>query len=328
MKKSTFKFLVCFGFIASTLAGCANTDPSQPSSEPSSSEEPSPSEPSSETSSPSSSSEEIYYTVRFDTKGGTPIQDVRVKKGDRISRPEDPVIDYGEFKTWMFDDIVNKEQYEWMFSQHCVFEDITLTAEYDMAVPSISIGYTCDLDSPYYETDYKIAEFINTPINHKYFKQYNYLKLRYFYELKNSAWTIHNTINMDSINMPNFVISPAFVKEGKKTIYNKPIAGSAECDYITSCFSPLAAETKNIVTDAAHKNVFEQLVIENNYYFMPIGESKGTYYSETGMTYEGSWYFFISILNPYRFEYHVDDYDIERHDVCQQLLESIYDFFN
>lgn len=57
---------------------------------------------------------------------------------------------------------------------------------------------------------------------------------------------------------------------------------------------------------------------------MPIGECKGTIIEKTEvhMKVRGITLFL------YRFEYHVYDYDIERFDVCQQLLKSIYDFFN
>lgn len=67
MKKSLFMFPIAFGIVA--LAGC---------------------------------NKDIYYTVRFDTDGGTEIADVKVKKNQTVARPaENPTKENWIFNDWM-----------------------------------------------------------------------------------------------------------------------------------------------------------------------------------------------------------------------------------
>ena len=63
-------------------------------------------------------------TVSFDTKGGTIYQSVQVRKGNKINKPNDPVMDGYTFKGWY----LNDEEYD--FSKE-VNGDIMLTAKWE-----------------------------------------------------------------------------------------------------------------------------------------------------------------------------------------------------
>ncbi len=63
------------------------------------------------------------YEIKFDTLGGTTIQNVIVKNGDVVSKPEDPVKEGYLFKEWLY----NNESYEF---NNKVSSDITLIAQW------------------------------------------------------------------------------------------------------------------------------------------------------------------------------------------------------
>ncbi len=74
------------------------------------------------------STQEVSFTISFDTCGGTAIKSVSVKQGEKIEKPEDPTkitstTSY-EFVQWKNGDIV------WNFETDVVNEDVTLTAEW------------------------------------------------------------------------------------------------------------------------------------------------------------------------------------------------------
>lgn len=71
------------------------------------------------------------YTVSFDSAGGTAVQSVTVKEGSTLKAPETPVkatlsVRY-EFTGWYY------EGRQWSFETDVVSENITLTAEWELA---------------------------------------------------------------------------------------------------------------------------------------------------------------------------------------------------
>ena len=71
------------------------------------------------------------YTVSFDSAGGTAVQSVTVKEGSTLKAPETPVkatlsARY-EFTGWYY------EGRQWSFETDVVSENITLTAEWELA---------------------------------------------------------------------------------------------------------------------------------------------------------------------------------------------------
>ena len=104
------------------LSGCAlmpllpsSETPSIPSSETPSSEEPSSSEPSSDPTN------EIFE-VKFDSKGGSEVQTQYIKYGNKVIRPEDPILESHKFTGWYY---LGKS---WDFNVDIVKNDITLYA--------------------------------------------------------------------------------------------------------------------------------------------------------------------------------------------------------
>ena len=71
---------------------------------------------------------EGYFWVMFDSAGGTAVESVSVKEGEKISKPKDPQKSTDkytyEFVGWYFGDIA------WDFEKHVVTENITLVAKW------------------------------------------------------------------------------------------------------------------------------------------------------------------------------------------------------
>ena len=72
---------------------------------------------------------ERYYTVTFDVGGGTEIASQRVREGERVDKPEDPIkIAAGDttytFKGWY----VGEEEYDF---GRAVTSDLIITAKWD-----------------------------------------------------------------------------------------------------------------------------------------------------------------------------------------------------
>lgn len=67
--------------------------------------------------------QEIYYTVTFNSQGGSEIGSLRVKSGDLIPYPEEP-----EKEGYVFDGWKTKEGNTWIFTTDKVTADMTLSA--------------------------------------------------------------------------------------------------------------------------------------------------------------------------------------------------------
>ena len=69
------------------------------------------------------SEDEVYYTVSFDSDGGTPVESQRVKAGERAIIPEKPLKSGYTFQSWLLDGVA------YSFNEG-VTKDITLVASY------------------------------------------------------------------------------------------------------------------------------------------------------------------------------------------------------
>ncbi len=67
--------------------------------------------------------EEKYYKILFDTNGGSYIDSLTIKEGDKLSKPENPTRDGYEFVAWLS----NEEEYDF---ETPIQEDITLKASW------------------------------------------------------------------------------------------------------------------------------------------------------------------------------------------------------
>ncbi len=67
--------------------------------------------------------ETVYYTITFDTKGGSPVEGIRVAEGQSIPRGNDPTRE-----GWLFDGWKTEDGAFWNFGSDVAFADITLFA--------------------------------------------------------------------------------------------------------------------------------------------------------------------------------------------------------
>ena len=74
---------------------------------------------------PSSSVEfDSYFTVTFDSRGGSEVPSQIVEKGSKVRKPDNPVLEDYEFVNWTYQDEV------WSFVGYVVTEDMTLVANW------------------------------------------------------------------------------------------------------------------------------------------------------------------------------------------------------
>lgn len=84
------------------------------------------------------SSDILYYTVIFNSKGGSKIENVRVKCGSKLCKPDNPTrtststVEY-EFLGWFYNGV------EWDFDSEPVLSDMELVAKWK------EVNYTGDL---------------------------------------------------------------------------------------------------------------------------------------------------------------------------------------
>ncbi len=155
MKKGKTLFILCSAAFCFTLAlaGCQQADTSIVPSESETSES------QSETSESQSGQETATYTVKFNSNGGSPVADQKVKKGDKAKKPTDPTKEGYSFVNW-FEDTALATVFD--FNQ-AIVSDLTLYAkwnknddpgpgpgpqpeqyEYYVVLGSTSIGLTAD----------------------------------------------------------------------------------------------------------------------------------------------------------------------------------------
>ena len=76
---------------------------------------------------------EIFYTVNFNTNGGSEIAGVRIKENGFVTRPEDPTLDNHVFCRWEYDNRT------WDFETKQVNSNITLNAVWISAIDLFSL---------------------------------------------------------------------------------------------------------------------------------------------------------------------------------------------
>ena len=71
---------------------------------------------------------EKYYTVSFNTNGGSAVESIRVRANKYATRPADPTLDNYVFRRW------ERDGREWLFEAKAVTENMTLSALWVSAV--------------------------------------------------------------------------------------------------------------------------------------------------------------------------------------------------
>ena len=75
----------------------------------------------------SNNKDETYYTVTFNSNGGSDVASVQVKKDELLTKPTDPTQEDFTFIGWYYEDE------EWSFAENKVNQDLTLTAKWEHA---------------------------------------------------------------------------------------------------------------------------------------------------------------------------------------------------
>lgn len=91
-----------------------------------------------------------YYTVTFDSNGGTEIAPIRVIHGGLATRPTDPIKNGYTINSWKLNDKT------WDFNNDVIKQDITLTAKWDIQTYSINYELEGGILPEDYPTTYTI----------------------------------------------------------------------------------------------------------------------------------------------------------------------------
>ncbi|MBP3370514.1 MAG: leucine-rich repeat protein [Clostridia bacterium] len=76
---------------------------------------------------------EVYYTISFNTNGGSAVESLKVLENQYATRPEDPTLDNYVFRRWEY------EGREWDFETKRVTENVTVSALWVSAIELFSL---------------------------------------------------------------------------------------------------------------------------------------------------------------------------------------------
>ena len=93
---------------------------------------------------------EPEYTVTFNTDGGNEITSQKVKKGEKITKPDDPVKNGYDFAGWY------SGEEEWSFIGYVVTDNMILTAKWSLATYSINYALDDGENNEANPTEYRI----------------------------------------------------------------------------------------------------------------------------------------------------------------------------
>ena len=97
---------------------------------------------------------DVYHRVSFDTKGGTPINSIKVKHGNKIKKPKDPQKTGYLVEGWYL------KESRWDFKKYQVVDDMTLTTHWYPVTYTITYDFNGGQTSESYRTTYTIeSEF-------------------------------------------------------------------------------------------------------------------------------------------------------------------------
>lgn len=99
---------------------------------------------------PLKNSKKEFFSVVFDTKGGSLIDTIQVERGSKIKKPNNPSKNGYLFSNWYFNGSI------WDFSKSFVESDMTLTATWNLENYNIAYDFAGGHTSQSYKTNYTI----------------------------------------------------------------------------------------------------------------------------------------------------------------------------
>lgn len=137
------------------------------------------------------------FTVTFDSNGGTPVVKKNVKKGEKVSKPDDPTKDKNEFVEWQLNGVT------YNFDSP-ISKNITLKAVW-VELNAYSVKITLE-DKEYttniMENGYLIIETLNIPEKEGY--------LIKIYDSNNEEYKLNTPINSDMVLTAKYVKARTF----------------------------------------------------------------------------------------------------------------------
>jgi len=113
--------------------------------------------------------EEVYYTVIFNSRGGTPVDSATVKSGSKVSRPKDPVRYRDEKKSYVFDGwYTSEDKGETLSEQPFDFEceidgDIVLYAKWTETPVLYTVSFNTNGGSEVYDRYVEYGQLVEKP---------------------------------------------------------------------------------------------------------------------------------------------------------------------
>ncbi len=76
----------------------------------------------------------VYYTVKFDSNGGTALQSIAIESGNTLNAPQNPELAGHAFLGWYYGETL------WDFENNTVTDDITLKAKWELITYTVSFN--------------------------------------------------------------------------------------------------------------------------------------------------------------------------------------------
>ena len=147
-----------------------------------------------------------YFTVSFDSRGGSDVPSQRVEKGSKARKPDNPVREDYEFVNWTYQDEV------WSFVGYVVTEDMTLVANWRHVYCNIT--FDSNGGSPVSPIKATIGETFSKPTNPK-----RDSFIFNGWKFQGSFWSFENDVPLDDMTLVADWVD-AFDYDGEDIIFN------------------------------------------------------------------------------------------------------------
>lgn len=140
-----------------------------------------------------------YYTVTFDSNGGSPVTSAKVESGKKVTKPLDPIKEGFTFDGWYV------EEERWSFIGYVVTENVTLVAKWIDESEEVEISYTVT----FYSNGGSSIESAIVKEGEKVIKPSNPTKEGYVFSgwyLLNEAWDFNDVVTDDITLVASWVL--------------------------------------------------------------------------------------------------------------------------
>ena len=225
-----------------------------------------------------------YYTVTFDSDGGSVVESIRVKEGERIPLPADPTLDHADFSGWTLMSgtvqvdktvtIVDGEEEDWTqaylggglsgdYGPYLAFSDLTFKAVWSPETTSFLIKY----GNGYLNEEN--AAIVSDAIQSYVFEGEYYTEIIIEKDSGSLAFTDALLLGVSSGNVPSLFINRWEIDSEEGTYQYRNEVERRQRDIDSLC-APLSDQDSAWVKSNFAFSSYEDMLIDGSLYGFPL----------------------------------------------------------